>query len=96
MVAQNYDAVVRRHSRFVDWRRNFAHVISCREPDEADVKDMPSILLAPGLLVLRRIEVTQWRASYSTDPADVIAWQDSLDALLQRSSEAFPATTLGL
>lgn len=96
MVARNYDEVVRKHSRFVEWRRNFAHVISCREPDEADAADMPSILLAPGVLVLRRIEVTQWRASLSTDPADAIIWRDSLDALLQRSSEAFPATTLGL
>lgn len=96
MVARSYDEIPRKHPRFVDWRRNFAHVVSCREPDEADVDDMPSILLAPGLLVLRRIEVTQWRASYSTDPADAIVWRDSLDALLQRSSEAFPVTTLGL
>jgi hypothetical protein len=96
MIARNYDQVVRRHPRFVEWRRNFAHVMSCREPDEADVQDLPSLLLAPGLLVLRRIDVGGWRASLSTDPADTLVWRDGLDALTQRSSEAFPATTLGL
>jgi hypothetical protein len=96
LVARSYDMIVRRHPRFVDWRRNFAHVITCREPDEADADDTPSILLASGLLVLRRIDARAWRASLSTDQADTIVWRDGIDALLQRSSDAFPATSLGL
>jgi hypothetical protein len=96
MVARSYDMVVRKHARFVDWRRTFAHVIDCREPDEGDAEKMPSLLLAPGILLLRRIDLHNWRASVSTDPADGIAWRDGIDAVLQRSSEAFPATSLGL
>jgi hypothetical protein len=42
------------------------------------------------------LDPEHYRATLSFQESDAIQARDSLDALLQRSEEAFPATTLGL
>jgi len=36
------------------------------------------------------------KGTISRDAADAVQWREVIDAVLQRSEEAFPATTLGL
>jgi hypothetical protein len=38
----------------------------------------------------------RWRGRISLDLTEVKQWWDRIDALMQRSDPAFPATTLGL
>lgn len=96
VLAGSYDDLPRRHPRWVAWRRQWAHVVTCRQVGAADSREVPSLLLAPGLVTVRLFDATHYRASVSTDVGDAVRAQEHLDALLQQSSEAFPASVLGL
>jgi hypothetical protein len=96
VLAQGFDDFPRRHIRWVEWRRQWAHVVECRALADDDAGKLTGLFLAPGLLSLRVIEAEHYRASLSFEPADAIRARDKLDALLQRSEEALPVTTLGL
>ena len=91
-----YDEFHRRHARFVEWRRQWSHVVECRQVDAVEPGDMPSILLAPGVVTVRLLARIHYRASVSLESADAVQCREIIDAISQRSSEAFPATTLGL
>lgn len=95
-IARNFDEVARRHARWVEWRRTWAHVVHCRTNNELEAGQMPSILLAPGLTSVRLFDTLRYRGVATDDPADALHWREDIDAVLQRSEEAFPATTLGL
>lgn len=96
VLALDYQPIARHHPRWVQWRRQRAHVVRCRTPDEADSARLPCVLLAPGLLTVRLLERSAYRGGASTDAADVLRERERLDALLQRSVDAFPPSTLGL
>ena len=96
VLAQSFDEFPRRHIRWVEWRRQWAHVVECRSLAEDDAGKLTGLFLAPGLCTLRVLDAEHYRAILSFEPADAIRTRDDLDALLQRSEEAFPVTTLGL
>lgn len=95
-LARSFDEVPRQHARFVQWRRAWSHVVDCRQLDEADAGDAPSLFHAPGIVSLQRFGIEQYRGSFSEAAADGLRCRDRVDALLQRSVASFPATTLGL
>jgi len=96
MIARQFDAVVRRHPRFVDWRRQWSHVMDCRSP-EADIADvLPSMFLAPGVLLVRLSEPRVHRGVVSTEAAEYLRSREQIDAITQRSVASFPAAVLGL
>lgn len=95
-VAHGFDDVPRRHPRFVAWRRDWAHVVSCREVSEVDASEVPTLLLAGEGLGVQLLERQHVRGRWFRDESNWRMWREVVDALLQRSSEAFPATTLGL
>jgi hypothetical protein len=96
VLAQSFDEFARRHTRWVTWRRQWAHVVDCRALAETDAGQLQGLFLAPGHVTVRVLDPEHYRASVSFDPADAIRVRDHLDALLQRSEEAFPVTNLGL
>lgn len=96
VIAQRFDDIPRRHPRFVAWRRDWAHVIHCREVGEVDASEVPTLLLAGEGLGLQLLERQHVRGRWFRDDAAWRTWREVIDALLQRSAEAFPATTLGL
>lgn len=96
VIARDFDVVSRQHARWVQWRRVWAHVVQCRTNNELEAGQMPCLLLAPGALSVRLVDPVRYRGSASREAADAIVWRESIDAVLQRSEEAFPATTLGL
>jgi hypothetical protein len=96
MLAQTFEDVPRRHPRFVEWRRIWSHAIDCRQLEELEPGDMPMLLLAPGIVTVRVFSREDWRGSVSFDAADALRARELVDAISQRSVEAFPATTLGL
>jgi len=65
LLAQSFDELARRHGRWVEWRRQWSHVVECRANTELEAAQVPSVLLAPGLLVVRRIDVVRYRGSVS-------------------------------
>ena len=96
LLAHRYDELPRRHMRFVEWRRNWSHVVRCRADEDLEEQQIPTLLLVPGLVCLRLVDNVDCRGTVSSRPADLVAGRERIDALLQRSSETFPVTALGL
>ncbi|MGQ3050527.1 MAG: hypothetical protein ACT6S0_01965 [Roseateles sp.] len=101
LLALHYDDIVRRHPRFVRWRREYAHCVTARAVDpEVRVEAAPqSLLLAAGAestLTLRLFDRRLWRGEISVDTAQRLRGLEWFDALAQRSSDSFAPTTLGL
>lgn len=96
VVARHFDEVVRRHARWVEWRRQWSHVVECRAFEDAEAGEIPTLLLATGLVSVRLFDPVHHRGALSHDPADSIRYRELIDAVSQRSVAAFPATTLGL
>ena len=96
MLAKNYDTVVRRHPRFVTWRVTWSHLVECRASAQADLLDIPSVLLGHGW-VLNRLDPVRSVGVASNDPERTVIVNEALREWLERkSSPAFAASTLGL
>ena len=95
MLARNYDEVLRRHARFVTWRRTWAHVVECRANSALSADDFPSALWSPGW-VFQRLDLTRCTGISGAEAARRVALKERLDECLRRSSPAFAATTLGI
>jgi hypothetical protein len=96
VLAHSYDELARRQTRFVEWRRQWAHVVHCRQDPELEAEQLPTLMLVPGLVCVRLLDRVRYRGTCSNRPLDLTEARETLDALLQRSVEAFPVTTLGL
>lgn len=96
LVARHFGEVSRRHARWVEWRRTWSHIVSCRANAEVGTGEFPTVVLATGLLSVRLSDAERHRGRFSRERADEIRCREQIDAILQRSEEAFPATTTGL
>ena len=94
--AGDFAELARRQIRFVEWRRQWAHVVQCRSDPELQGEALPTMLHVPGLVCVRLLDRVHYRGSVSNKSVDGVACREIVDALLQRSVEAFPVTTLGL
>lgn len=96
LLAEDFSELARRHPRWVEWRQTWAHVVHCRTNTELEPGQMPTILLAPGLLSVRLSDPIHHRGQRSHDAAEGLRCRELFDAVLQRSEEGFPASTTGL
>jgi len=96
VVAHSFDELARRQLRFVEWRRQWAHVVQCRNDPDLEAEQIPTLLLVPGHTCVRVLDRVRYRGTVSNRPVDLTESREAVDALLQRSVEAFPVTTLGL
>lgn len=95
MLAKNYDAIVRRHPRFVTWRQTFSHLIDCRA-DRSGASDVLPSALWSSVWVFERLDIEHCSGMAGTEAARQVALKERLHERLLRSSPAFPASTLGL
>lgn len=96
LLARTFDTVPARHPRFVTWRRQWSHVIEAKALADAEPDEMPTLLLAPGVVSVRLFDRVHTRGSLSHDVADAIRYRELVEAISQRAVDAFPATNLGL
>ena len=96
VIAHSFDELARRQLRFVEWRRQWAHVVQCRNDPELEAEQIPTLLLVSGHSCVRVLDRLHYRGTVSNRPVDLTECRETVDALLQRSVEAFPVTTLGL
>ena len=96
LLAHRFDEIARRHGRWSEWRRSWAHLVECRSNPELEAAQFPSICLVPGVISVQLFDPLAHRGLASHQPADELASREAIDAVLQRSAEAFPVTTLGL
>src|SRR5205814_3557092 len=85
LIARHYDEMPRRHARWVEWRRQWSHVVECRALEEAEAGEIPTLLLASGVVSVRLFDAVHHRGSVSHDPADFVRYRELVDALSQRS-----------
>jgi len=95
-LSTDFEGLRRRAPRLVTWRQHWSHVLQCRAPDDDAGSELPSLLLADDKLVIKLTDRSHWRGRISCSAADIQAEREQIDALLQRSSETFPVTTLGI
>jgi hypothetical protein len=95
LLARRWDEVIRRHARFVTWRRTWSHIIDARACPSADPLELPSAIWTPGW-VLERRDVATSRGWTGSEPARRLALRESLNEWLNKSTPSFPAVTLGL
>lgn len=96
LVAQSYDEFARRHPRWVEWRRNWSHVVTCRAVTDVEPGQMPSALWCLDRRAVRLVDPVRFRGSVAGDAVTLTAMRESIDAIAQRSDDAFPVTMLGL
>ena len=96
VMAQTFDGFERAHARWVQWRVRWSHVVACRQVHEEDASQMPTLLLAPGVVAVRLHDPLNYRGRVYRSAADWVRERELVDALEQRSTDSFPATTLGL
>lgn len=95
IIARNYDELIRRHHRFVTWRRQWSHIIDCRVCPSADVTELPSLIWSPHW-VMQRLDPIRSVGISTDEPSRILALREGLDDWYSRSSPGFAATTLGL
>lgn len=99
LLARDYQAMARRHPRFVQWRQLYSHVTEARQlSDEGPVdhRRPAALLLGRVPQMWRLIDARQGRAVIETNASAHGAALEWFDAVSQRSEESFPASTLGL
>jgi hypothetical protein len=95
LLARRYDDVLRRHARFVTWRKTWSHIIEARACASADPLELPSAIWSPGW-VLRRLDPGNCIGITGSEPERRLLLRDNLQEWLKKSSPSFPASTLGL
>lgn len=96
LLARDFGGLSRRCPRFVEGYRLWSHAITAFSPARDDEAALPSVLLVEEVGVVQILDKARWRGRASGDVSELLPWVDRLDAVLQRSSPAFAATTLGL
>lgn len=95
LLACSYDAVLRQHARFVQWRRQWSHIVTAVACPGADRLDLPSALWSPAW-VLERRDVDRCNGYCGSEAERRVALRERLDEWLLKATPAFAATTLGL
>jgi hypothetical protein len=95
LLARRWDEAIRRHARFVTWRRQWSHIIEARALPSIDELGMPGAIWSPGW-VLERRDAERSNGYTGREPERRLALREQLREWLQKSSPSFPATTLGL
>lgn len=95
LLAVRYDEMLRRHPRFVSWRRRWDHLLDCRLGRAAGADDFPSAVLGPRWF-MHRIDRPRSVHLCGQGAEQLLALRESLDQRIRESVPGFPASTLGL
>jgi len=95
LLARRYDAVLRQHARFVQWRGTWSHIVGAFACPAADALDVPSAIWSPAWVMERR-DIERSNGYCGSEADRRVLLRESLNAWLGKASPAFPATTLGL
>lgn len=96
MIADDYRAIERLHPRFVDWRRDWAHIVQCKLPEEARPASLPTLWIDSDDHAIRIFDREQWRGRTGFDRIDRQRAREDFDALSQRATAGFSTVILGL
>ena len=95
LLAKNYADLQARHHRFVQWRKDWSHLIEARACPSADALDLPSALWSPAWSI-QRLDPVHCTGVADISAARRVALQEAMQQWLAKSTVAFPGVTLGL
>ena len=96
VLAYRFDALPRRHPRWVQWRTTWDHKLQCRKLLARDVSRVPSALWSPQWAV-RRLDVERCVGMASAERPEIVKLGEELQEWVKhQSTPAFPASVLGL
>ncbi|OJU87308.1 MAG: hypothetical protein BGO13_06815 [Burkholderiales bacterium 66-5] len=96
LLAGGFDAIVRLHPRFVQWRVQWDHLVTARKSGSVNATDLPSVLWSERW-VLQRLDPVRSNGVSGSEPARLVLQRELLDEwVLARSAPGFPASVLGL
>lgn len=95
MLAVDWSTVRQRFPRFTAFRRDFAHLLDCRQIAESHVRELHEMAWAPQCAVYAHT-ATWMTGEQLRNPRRLHAQQLQYEAAWQQAAPAFPVTTLGL
>jgi hypothetical protein len=95
LLARSYDGVLRQQARFVQWRRQWSHIVTASACSSADRLDIPSALWSPAW-VLERRDIDRCNGYCGSEADRRVLLRETLHEWLLKATPGFAATTLGL
>jgi peptidyl-tRNA hydrolase len=95
IVAKRFDALIAKHHRFVNWRKQWSHIIEARAVNSASDEEFPSLIVSPEW-AMQRLQPALCKGVAGSEPKRRVDLRELSNEWLANSSPAFPATTLGL
>ena len=96
VLAYRYDALPRRHPRWVQWRTTWGHKVECRQMQARDVALVPSALWSPQWAV-QRLDRERCVGVASAERATIVRLGEAVSEWVRhQSTPAFAASVLGL
>ena len=95
IVAKRFDALKAKHHRFVNWRRQWSHMVEARAVTSASDEEFPSLILAPGW-AMHRMQRALCKGVAGYEARRRVELRELSDEWLSLSSPSFASTTLGL
>ena len=95
LLAGRFDRLGQRHPRFVTFRRQWSHLIECRQRGGRQGEEVLSALWTPGW-ALQRLDLVRCVGVGTREAARRVTLQEELQRQWAQARPGFPATTLGL
>ena len=95
LVAKRFDGLIARHHRFVNWRRQWSHIIEARAVASASDEEFPSLILSPHW-AMHRLQSALCKGVAGFEAKRRVDLRELSAQWLSLSAPAFAATTLGI
>jgi hypothetical protein len=96
LLANDYRLMPQRYPRWLQWRRQWSHIVQCLAVHPEEAASVPALVYLPDRLAVRLYDLERHRGRIDRAAPDLSRCRELLDALTQRAEESFPVTTLGL
>jgi hypothetical protein len=95
IVAKRFDGLIAKHHRFVNWRKQWSHIIEARAVTSASDEEFPSLILAPSW-AMHCLQPTLCKGVAGYEAKRRVELRELSNEWLALSAPSFAATTLGL
>jgi hypothetical protein len=95
IVAKRFDSLIAKHHRFVNWRKQWSHIIEARAVSAASDEEFPSLILSPDW-AMHRLQPALCKGVAGYEAKRRVDLREITQEWLAISSPSFPSTTLGL
>ena len=95
IVAKRFDPLIAKHHRFVNWRKQWSHIVEARAVTSASDEEFPSLILSPHW-AMHRLQPALCKGFAGFEPKRRIDLRELSNEWLALSAPSFVATTLGL